>query len=97
MIICGLKSSLELIFIRTKRREIPPKIWRFQIFFVPLPPKRIKKEKMDMKNQLTREELLLKVEASKARKRQRIAELEVRARELFKERTGEDPKYVYSL
>lgn len=52
---------------------------------------------MDMKNQLTREELLLKVEASKARKRQRIAELEVRARELFKERTGEDPKYVYSL
>ena len=28
--------------------EIPPKIWRFQIFFVPLPPKRIKKEKMDM-------------------------------------------------
>ena len=52
---------------------------------------------MDMKNQLTREELLLKVEASKARKRQRIAELEVRGRELFKERTGEDPKYVYSL
>ena len=52
---------------------------------------------MDMKNKLTREELLLKVEASKARKRQRIAELEVRARELFKERTGEDPKYVYSL
>ena len=90
------KASLKYLH-PSKRREIPPKIWRFHIFFVPLPPKRIKKEKMDMKNQLTREELLLKVEASKARKRQRIAELEVRARELFKERTGEDPKYVYSL
>ena len=90
------KASLKYLH-PSKTREIPPKIWRFHIFFVPLPPKRIKKEKMDMKNQLTREELLLKVEASKARKRQRIAELEVRARELFKERTGEDPKYVYSL
>ena len=38
MIICGWKSSLELIFIRTKTREIPPKIWWFHIFFVSLPP-----------------------------------------------------------
>ena len=39
------------------RREIPPKIWRFHIFFVPLPPKRIKKEKMDMKTTLTIENI----------------------------------------
>ena len=45
----------------------------------------------------SREELLLRVEASKERKRKRLAEMEVRSRELFKERTGEEPKYVYSL
>lgn len=45
----------------------------------------------------TREELLRRVEASKDRKRRRLAELEVRAREIFKERTGEEPKYVYSI
>ena len=45
----------------------------------------------------SREELLLRVEASKERKRKRLAEMEVRARELFKERTGNEPKYVYSL
>ena len=48
-------------------------------------------------NKTTREELLLRVEASKERKRKRLAEMEIRARELFKERTGEEPKYVYSL
>ena len=48
-------------------------------------------------NKPTREELLLRVEASKERKRKRLAEMEIRARELFKERTGEEPKYVYSL
>lgn len=45
----------------------------------------------------SREELLLRVEASKERKRKCLAEMEVRARELFKERTGNEPKYVYSL
>ena len=45
----------------------------------------------------SREELLLRVESSKERKRKRLAEMEVRARELFKERTGNEPKYVYSL
>ena len=31
----------ELTYLHTnKRREIPPKIWRFQIIFVPLPPKK---------------------------------------------------------
>ena len=45
----------------------------------------------------SREELLLRVKASKERKRKRLAEMEVRARELFKERTGNEPKYVYSL
>ena len=45
----------------------------------------------------SREELLHRVEASKERKRKRLAEMEVRARELFKERTGNEPKYVYSL
>ena len=45
----------------------------------------------------SREELLVRVEASKERKRKRLAEMEVRARELFKERTGNEPKYVYSL
>lgn len=45
----------------------------------------------------SKEELLQRVEASKERKRKRLAELEVRARELFKERTGKEPKYVYSL
>ena len=43
--------------IDDKRLEIPPKIWRFHIFFVPLPPKRIKKEKMDMKTTLTIENI----------------------------------------
>ena len=43
--------------IDDKRREITPKIWRFHIFFVPLPPKRIKKEKMDMKTTLTIENI----------------------------------------
>ena len=43
--------------IDDKRREIPPKIWRFHIFFEPLPPKRIKKEKMDMKTTLTIENI----------------------------------------
>ena len=52
----------------------------------------------DMNNRIpTREELLLRVEASKERKRKRLAEMEVRARELFKERTGDEPKFVYSL
>ena len=45
----------------------------------------------------SREELLLRVKASKERKRKCLAEMEVRARELFKERTGNEPKYVYSL
>ena len=52
----------------------------------------------DMNNRIpSREELLLRVEASKERKRKRLAEMEVRARELFKERTGDEPKFVYSL
>ena len=45
----------------------------------------------------TREDILAKVEASKERKRKRLAEMEIRAQELFKEHTGTDPKYVYSL
>jgi len=45
----------------------------------------------------TREELLLRVEASKERKRKRLAEMEIYARELFKERTGEEPKCIFSL
>ena len=45
----------------------------------------------------TREDILAKVEASKERKRKRLAEMEIRARELFKEHTGTDPKYVYAL
>lgn len=52
----------------------------------------------DMNNKIpSREELLLRVEASKERKRKRLEEMEVRARELFKERTGDEPKFVYSL
>ena len=52
----------------------------------------------DMNNRIpSREELLLRVDASKERKRKRPAEMEVRARELFKERTGDEPKFVYSL
>lgn len=45
----------------------------------------------------TREELLLRVEASKGKKRKRLAEMEIFARELFIERTGEEPKYIFSL
>ena len=45
----------------------------------------------------TREAILAKVEASKERKRKRLEEMEIRAHELFKERTGTDPKFVYSL
>lgn len=53
---------------------------------------------MDMSSNIpSREELLQRVEASKERKRRRLADMEIRARELFKERTGEEPKYVYSL
>ena len=76
------------------------KVWRFRNFFVLLPLKIINTQRnsRDMtNNKPTREELLLRVEASKERKRKRLAEMEIRARELFKERTGEEPKYVYSL
>lgn len=53
---------------------------------------------MNMDNNTpTREELLFRIEASKERKRKRLKEIEARARELFKERTGEYPQYVYSL
>ena len=52
----------------------------------------------DMNNRIpSREERRRRVEASKERKRKRLAEMEVRARELFKERTGDEPKFVYSL
>ena len=65
-------------------------------FALSLPPK--SQIHNDMNNRIpTREELLLRVEASKERKRKRLAEMEVRARELFKERTGDEPKFVYSL
>lgn len=37
----------------------------------------------------TREELLLRFEKSKERLHKRLAEIEIRARELFKERPGE--------
>ena len=76
------------------------KFWRCQSFFVLLPLKIVNTQRnsRDMtNNKPTREELLLRVEASKERKRKRLAEMEIRARELFKERTGEEPKYVYSL
>ena len=76
------------------------KIWRFRYFFVLLPLKIVNTQRnsRDMtNNKPTREELLLRLEASKERKRKRLAEMEIRARELFKERTGEEPKYVYSL
>ena len=76
------------------------KVWRFRYFFVLLPLKIVNTQRnsRDMtNNKPTREELLLRVEASKERKRKRLAEMEIRARELFKERTGEEPKYVYSL
>ena len=79
-----------------KRRENPPNIWWNGNFALSLSPK--SQIHNDMNNRIpTREELLLRVEASKERKRKRLAEMEVRARELFKERTGDEPKFVYSL
>ena len=68
--------------------------WKICTIFV---PENIKYEINMSKEIPSREELLLRVEASKERKRKRLAEMEVRARELFKERTGNEPKYVYSL
>ena len=79
-----------------KSRENPPNIWWNGKFALSLPPKTYNTKYMS-KEIPSREELLLRVEASKERKRKRLAEMEVRARELFKERTGNEPKYVYSL
>ena len=79
-----------------KSRENPPNIWWNGKFALSLPQKHKIRNNMN-KEIPSREELLLRVKASKERKRKRLAEMEVRARELFKERTGNEPKYVYSL
>ena len=90
--------SVSMTLMATEKNRL--KVWRFRYFFVLLPLKIVNTQRnsRDMtNNKPTREELLLRLEASKERKRKRLAEMEIRARELFKERTGEEPKYVYSL
>lgn len=46
---------------------------------------------------ITREEAMKRFMEAKRKKQQRVAELEDRLREKYKERTGEEPKYVFSL
>ena len=95
---CGIFFALPTFGAMANKKWL--KVWRFRYFFVLLLLKIVNTQRnsRDMtNNKPTREELLLRVEASKERKRKRLAEMEIRARELFKERTGEEPKYVYSL
>jgi hypothetical protein len=40
------------------------------------------------------EDILKRLESTLRRKRARLQEMEKRVRELYKERTGEEPKYV---
>lgn len=46
---------------------------------------------------ITREEAMKRFMESKRRKQQRVAELEKRLREKYKERTGKEPKHVFSF
>lgn len=60
--------------------------------FVSLPQKR------DMSTtKITREEALARLKRSQARKKERLAEMEVILRKRFLERTGEEPKYFFAL
>ena len=52
---------------------------------------------MTMTNVMTKEDAMRRFMAAKRKKQGRIAELEARLREKYKERTGEYPKYVFSL
>ncbi len=45
----------------------------------------------------TREDLLKKIQASKKKKQERIAEMEKRLKEIYKEKTGKEPQNIYSL
>ena len=46
---------------------------------------------------LTREEALARLKRSQARKKERLAEMEVILRQRYFERTGEEPKYFFAL
>lgn len=46
---------------------------------------------------ITREDAMKRFMEAKRKKQQRVAELEERLREKYKERTGEDPQYIFSL
>ena len=48
-------------------------------------------------NTMTKDEAMQRFMAAKRKKQERVAELEARLRERYKERTGEYPKYVFSL
>jgi ElaB/YqjD/DUF883 family membrane-anchored ribosome-binding protein len=52
------------------------------------------KMSMTIEEQKKREEILKRLESTLRRKRARLQEMEKRVRELYKERTGEEPKYV---
>jgi hypothetical protein len=49
---------------------------------------------MTIEEQKKREDILKRLESTLRRKRARLQEMEKRVRELYKERTGEEPKYV---
>jgi ElaB/YqjD/DUF883 family membrane-anchored ribosome-binding protein len=49
---------------------------------------------MTIEEQKKREEILKRLESTLRKKRARLQEMEKRVRELYKERTGEEPKYV---
>ena len=46
---------------------------------------------------ITKDDAMKRFMAAKKKKQERVAELEARLREKYKERTGEYPKYVFSL
>jgi hypothetical protein len=49
---------------------------------------------MTIEEQKKREEILKRLESTLRRKKARLQEMEKRVRELYKERTGEELKYV---
>lgn len=52
---------------------------------------------MEKAKELKREEVLRRLESTLKTKRECIAVMEKRIREIYKERTGEEPKYVEVL
>ena len=45
----------------------------------------------------TKEDLLKKIRESKKKKQEKIAEMEKRLKEIYKEKNGKEPTHVYSL